>query len=479
MIEPWSRFILREVFETGRVELLVLLPKGNGKTTLFGLLAVFHLLVRRNANCFIGAADKEQASEMYRFASHFASHPDLRKLLLIRASTKEIRSRRDQGFIRVLASDDSKSGGKRQAFNPTLALIDELHAHENDNLYVAMRSGLFKNKGLMVTITTAGWDQEGSTLGTLRAQMLRLDEEGGTVKRGMTITRNAQPRKSKDGRLTICRTKTGNSVMVEWACRPDDDLADMRIVKLCNPASYVTIGSLLDALEAPGITPAQFARYRANVWSQPDDSVITEQSWDARNTGATIPDDAEVWLVVDAANKSDSAALTMLWRRDDGVIVPKSHVWAIASSKAGVPDPPAHTLVRGRRTIGQAVIRDRILEIDRSDRTVLGVIFDPMLFAESAELLEEEGLTMEEFPQSNERLCPASEAVYAAVHEGVIEHDGDPVLRAHVTAAAAKPIGERWRFSKARSRRCIDALMTLVFGLDQARHGPESFGAEW
>jgi phage terminase large subunit-like protein len=50
----------------------------------------------------------------------------------------------------VLASDDSKQGGKKQGLNPTLALIDELHAHENDNLYVDMRSGLFKRDGLLV-----------------------------------------------------------------------------------------------------------------------------------------------------------------------------------------------------------------------------------------------------------------------------------------------------------------------------------------
>jgi phage terminase large subunit-like protein len=55
-----------------RVELLVLLPKGNYKTTLFAALAVFHTLTVQNANCFIGAADKLQADEMYRFASHFA-----------------------------------------------------------------------------------------------------------------------------------------------------------------------------------------------------------------------------------------------------------------------------------------------------------------------------------------------------------------------------------------------------------------------
>ncbi len=155
-MEGFQRLIVREIFATGRVELLVLIPKGQAKTTLMAALAIYHLLITRNANCYIGAADRIQADEMYRFAAHFVeSEPELEAHLKVLRGTREIRSRRDQGFLRVLASDDSKQGGKRQGFNPTLALLDELHAHENDNLYIDMRSGLFKRHGLLVTITTA------------------------------------------------------------------------------------------------------------------------------------------------------------------------------------------------------------------------------------------------------------------------------------------------------------------------------------
>src|SRR4051794_30220478 len=42
-IEPFQALILLEVFD-GRRELLVLIPRGNGKTTLFSALALWHLL---------------------------------------------------------------------------------------------------------------------------------------------------------------------------------------------------------------------------------------------------------------------------------------------------------------------------------------------------------------------------------------------------------------------------------------------------
>lgn len=186
-VEPFTELIVREVLAKGRVEALILLPKSNGKTALMAALAVYHLLVTPNANCFIGAATVVQAKEMYRFACHYVeSEPEIGRHLHIKRGTREIRCVRDQGFLFILASDDSKQGGKAQGFNPTLALIDELHAHENPSLYVDMRTGLFKNNGLLIVITTAGWDAE-SVLGLLRAQFLEADQHGGTVERGLLV----------------------------------------------------------------------------------------------------------------------------------------------------------------------------------------------------------------------------------------------------------------------------------------------------
>jgi hypothetical protein len=117
-----------------------------------------------------------------------------------------------------------------------------------------MRSGLFKRKGLLVTITTAGQDED-SVLGVLRAGFLEIDQGGGAIRRSLAVAKNGTVRRSKKGRLTICRAPSGRSVMLEWACTDDDDLDSPATVKLANPASGVTIQSLEDALEAPGITP--------------------------------------------------------------------------------------------------------------------------------------------------------------------------------------------------------------------------------
>ena len=475
-LEGHLLLIIKEVFATGRVELLALLPKGNYKTTLFAALAVFHALTVQNANCYIGAADKEQANEMYRFATHFAeSHPDAMVRLLVRKSTKEIRSLVDQGFIRVLASDDSKQGGKRQGFNPTLALIDELHAHENSNLYVDMRSGLFKRGGMLVTITTAGQDED-TVLGNLRRDFLEAHTSGGKIQTRLKVDTKGRVRRHKDGRLTIARTASGRTVMLQWACTEDDDLDDARVVKLANPASGVTLESIEDALEAPGLTPAQFARYRANVWSQADDALIEEGVWDALNDGSELHPEVPRWVIVDYARKSDSAAVTELAHdADRDKLIPKAHVWAVREKRAGRVQPAAHTLL-DEPTIRQSLVREHIRNIGAPGQ-VLGVIFDPHLF--DPEALADEGYVMIEFPQSNQRTVPASKLLYETIQEGRWAHNGDPVLRSHVTSAGTKLVGEGWRFFKAASKKRIDACICLMMGVEKALEPPSEGGFEW
>lgn len=478
VLEPHLLLICWELFVKGRVELIVLLPKGNGKTSLMAALAVFHLVTVKNAKVFIGAADSVQAGEMYDFAAHFVdSNPELQALAKVLESTRRIKSRRDRGFIRILASDQSKQGGKRQAFNPTLALVDELHAHENDNLYVDLRSGVFKRAGILVVISTAGHDEEESVLGRVRKLMLTSDQRGGTVERDRIIPRRGRLRQHGDGRLTIARTRSRRTAMLAWECRrgrddvPDDDLEDLDVVLLVNPASWVTKASLEDALEAPSITPARFARYRANVWAQSDDAKIDAATWDALNTGATIPTGSRVVVTVDYARKSDAAAVDWLWLREPGKVVVKSHVWVRRIRGAGRAQPACHTLVDGR-LIRQSLVREKIFALrDELELDVIAVLYDPHLF--DPEELSDAGFKCVEFPQTDARMVPASKDLYEAIYGGLIEHDGDPVLRAHVTAAAAKDKGDDkgWRFSKSATKARIDALIALCFGIKLALAG--------
>jgi phage terminase large subunit-like protein len=421
-LEGFQRLILRTVFTSGMVELLVLIPKGHAKTTLMAALAVYHTLITPNANCYIGAADKIQADEMYRFACHFvSSEPEIAARLKVLKGTREIRSQHDQGFIRVLASDDSKQGGKKQGFNPTLALIDELHAHENDNLYIDMRSGLFKRKGMLVTISTAGWDLEG-VLGSLRRTFLDCRDK----ERRLNATTDGGTVEDPDGRLTVARKPSGKSVMLEWACAPDrDDLDDMAVVKLANPASWVTIESLEDAKES--LTPWTFRRYRCNLWTLTFESWLPEGSWEAlTEPGLVIDPDLPVVAALDMARYRDCAAIAVVQMR------PGKRAACSAWIRPGSESNP----------VPYGEVEDAIEQLAESF-TLTACGYDPKYADQIAVNMMDKGVEMEEFPQSNERMGPAASGLrQAIVADKALAHDGDPEFAAHVMAAMAKEIGD-------------------------------------
>ena len=482
-LEGFQRLIIREIFATGRVELLVLIPKGAAKTTLMAALAIYHLLITRNANVYVGAADKIQADEMYRFAAHFVeSEPELGQRLKVLKGTREIRSRVDQGFLRVLASDDSKQGGKRQGFNPTLALLDELHAHENDNLYIDMRSGLFKRGGLLVTITTAGWDLEG-VLGRLRASFLEADTAGGTVERGQVATDDgAYASDPARGRLTVAR-KSHRAAMLEWALTKDDDWTDFEVVKWANPASWISVESIADGFES--LRPNVFKRYRGNIWTLAFESWLPEGAWEALLSPAVpivehrlwndatredldlyvanlYPSGSQVTAAIDMARYRDCAAVTVVGPSPNGKLLPRTVVWRSGGPDNPIPYEPVYRVARKL--------------CSRYSVQALGL--DPKYLDEMYDTLEGEGLPVEGYAQSNERLCPADANLRKAIlTDRAFEHDGDPILAAHVNASVAQEIGaDSFRLNKSKGNGPpIDACRALSMAFDLAGDMPGDF----
>jgi phage terminase large subunit-like protein len=70
---------------------------------------------------------------------------------------------------------------------------------------------------------------------------------------------------------------------------------------------------------------------------------------------------------------------------------------------------------------------------------------------------------MIEFPQSDVRMIPASQAFFEAIMKGKVAHDGDPLLKRHVEQVTADQKPRGWRMSKpAGSTRKIDAAIAAA-----------------
>lgn len=94
-LEPFQREIVAEVF-SGRRELLVLLPRGCGKTTLFAAIGVFSLLSTPEPAIYVCAASRDQARLLFDTAKRMVrGHPELERRITARYSELRV----DGGFL--------------------------------------------------------------------------------------------------------------------------------------------------------------------------------------------------------------------------------------------------------------------------------------------------------------------------------------------------------------------------------------------
>lgn len=413
----------------GARETLILIPKKNGKSTLLGALALYHLCVTRDAECVIAAASRDQAQIMLKQAQGFIRRsPSLQKLLQVKQ--REIVHKAHGGRVRILASDVDTADG----VIPTLALVDELHRHKSPDLYGVFRDGLGPRDGKLVTISTAGADQN-SALWRMRQKAIDAGVE-------------------QDG--SYARAGSRSFVLHEWSLPADADLDDIALVKTANPLPLMTEERLRERHDSPSMVPWQWARFACNVWTQGEEAWLPIGVWDRSLAPGEIPALAPVWLGVDLGLKHDSAAIVAIAEEGDG-----------HRAEAHILLPPTDG-----SSLDIGAVEAKIREIANTYQ-IQGVSYDPWRFERSAQLLTDEGLLMVEHPMTNVRMAPESEALYEAIMRGKIAHDGNADFASHVNAGIPVETERGWRLSKRKAKDKIDALIALLLAYDLAVRGAQ------
>lgn len=445
-LEAFQKVILKGYF-AGVTETLVLLPKKNGKTTLLAALALYHLIYTPNANCYIAASAKDQARILYEQATGFVERTGkdgkllpqakaLQKRVLLRKGYKEVRSRRDSGFIRVLSGDVDTGDG----VIPTLALVDELHRHKDDGaLYGVLMDGLAVG-GQIITISTAGETMK-SALGRIRRKALKLGAK-------------------RKGAYTHVISPNGEFEMHEWSLRDDDDRENLKLVKQANPLKAMTVERLKRRKESPSMKPSQWARFACGVWVRGESAAISSVDWERSGVdGLVLKPGAEVYLAIDLGWQWDCTAIDVGEPRErEELVIDGEKFIRWTRVRFGVPEilhPPRN----GESLPFEEVIKGILKFRDEDELKILGVVMD--LNAEGrrvAEVLENEhGLEVIEHSQDPAMMADSSMGFAEAVGNGYVEHPKDDEFTDQVLAGVVKPAGgEKWRFyapSKNRGQR--------------------------
>ena len=441
---PEQRVMLTDYFE-GAQESLILIPKKNGKTTLLAALGLYHLIVTEDASCYIGAASRDQATILYEQATGYVHRsPWLQDHVDIKVGFREIRSKRDTGRLRVLASDANTADG----VIPTLALVDELHRHKNSDLYAVFRDGLGPRQGQMITISTAG-DDENSPLGLLRqgAHALSAQKRDGMYRYA-----------SKEG-----------FALHEWALDPDDDREDLELVLQANPAPWQTIDGLRGRLESPSTRSWEWARFACGVWVSGEESAISEKEWrECADPYAEIPDGTiGVTIGIDLGWKWDTTAIVPVFKEGERITV---HTPTIVT-------PPQD---------GTATPVDQIWGpiADMARRWPSATfVLDPAAGGEQlAQRIDDElpNCRVATHSQKATTMSLAAQRLSDAIAEKKIRHPDDQQLNAHVMSAAAKPVGEGFRFVKQSKKKMpIDGIIGLAMAVSTLQEEPPAPSQVW
>jgi phage terminase large subunit-like protein len=382
----------------------------------------------------IGAASRDQATILFDQAAGFVRRSEgLRKRVVVKRGYREIRSRRDAGRVRVLAADVDTADG----VIPTLALVDELGRHRSAGLYGVFRDGLGPRSGQMVAISVAG-DHEQSPLGLMRSAARQL------------------PNQKRTGRYLYARSEDGAFVLHEWALDPDDDVSNMRIVKLANPASWQTLELLAQRHDSPSMLSWQWARFACGLWVGADAYWISADDWtSAKLDDAKLEDGDVVAIGFDGSRTSDATALVAC-RLSDGLIAPLA-----------VFEPPENA--RADWEVPGDAVDAAIARTMERYRVARGYFDPPLWQSEIDEWSREFGETaVMRFQTNRVRMQSATERFRTDLVAGRVVHDGDETLTRHVLNAQVREARGGYWLTKSRpgSPDKIDAAVAAVLAYE-------------
>ena len=160
--EPWQAWVLYVFYGWKRKEgnkrrfkyLYIEVPRKNGKTTFLAACTLYHILVdNENAPEVYYAATKERQARLCLDEARQIGirTPEVNKRLIIRKY--DIEYPKKTGFMRALGSDSDTQDG----LNPSMAVIDELHAHKDFGMYDKLNTAFgMRAQPTLMMITTAG-----------------------------------------------------------------------------------------------------------------------------------------------------------------------------------------------------------------------------------------------------------------------------------------------------------------------------------
>jgi len=445
-LRDWQKELLRHLYARddagGYVarSALVGMPRKNGKSALSSAaIALYSLIAEgvQGAEVIVAAAEKEQARIVFGEAKRMVEQSELSREVQIYRDSIYVPA--SQSVLRVVSAE----AYSKEGYNPSRVILDELHAHRDRALYDVFSLAMGNRGGLaqMVAVTTAG---------------LRNDVTGGE---------SVAYQLYQYGKKVASGEVVDPSFFMAWWEAPErlkhDDPEAWRIA---NPG-FDDLVAEKDFASAVLTTPeAEFRTKRLNQWVNVKQAWLPPGAWEnlAEDDVRLEPGDKYV-LGFDGSWKSDSTFVL-------GVISPRHEddyyrVFRVASWEK---DFQVHD---DSWVVDKQLVVNTVMDFVRDNPGCTEIVADVSFWQDEAYQWAQAGLPVVEYPQTLNRLVPATAKLYEGIMAGKIRHNGDGAIQRHIDNCILKMDskgGSRLTKDYRNPRLKIDGAVCLLMAYDRA-----------
>jgi len=439
---PHQRTILRTAFTfdaEGRLPwdtFLYSAPKKSGKTTVNAALQAWWAYTQEPPNELFNLAndlDQSRARAFSTLSRLIERNPAL--AASARALDRDRIALTNGTDIRALPSDFAGAAGSDHG----LVSFDELWAYTSESsrrLWEELTPVPTRRNSIRIVTTYAGWEGESELLHALYLQGVGPEEH--PAGQGERLLADLPLYLNRAARL-----------LVYWDHAPR--------MPWQTPRYY--------AAQRAQLRPSAYIRLHENAWTTAESTFLTPELWDACVDGDARPLlpalgrelRCPVWVGIDAATKNDYAACAAVTRTADNQIRLVRH-WLFK------PGPGAP--INLEQTVEQAVW-------EAAQGWALQVAYcDPFQMHRSLVTLQQQGLPVKEFPQTQTNTTRMGTVLYDLVKGRNLLCYPDAELREQALHCVAIETPRGFRLAKEKATRKIDLIAALAMACCAALDEP-------
>ncbi|WIH86311.1 terminase large subunit [Brachyspira pilosicoli] len=495
ILEPWEQFIIASIFGWRRKEnklrrykkAYVQVSRKNGKTTFASGIGNY---------CFFCDSPAEAGVEIYYIATKkdqakIAWSESERQIRKAKALNKEAITYKQTSTITKKKDTASKSkplgqdSNTEDGLNPHLVIVDEYHAHPDNELLNVLESGMgARRQPLVFIITTAGFNKTSVCFSEYEYAKKILD---GSNTNDEYFTIIYEPDNINDVWVFISEYK--EKLMKKEDVSKQEELIN-KIIFQANPNINVSVkdsylkSRLLEGLDKP-VQRTDILTKNLNVWTQASEVWISSDRWLKsylhQNININELKGKRACIGLDLATTRDIAAYVLCFDTVDNdpyillprFFMPKENIRQ-RSKEDRVPyelwaSQGLITLTNGD-IIDFDIIESSILK-DARDFEIIEIAYDPWKAIEIVTHLKNEGFKMTEVRQSFAvgGLSEGTSLFEKTIDERKLLHGNNPVLNWMISCCEVRTDGRDnylpTKPDRQRSYKRIDGVVASIMAL--------------